>query len=442
MKSIIIISLILCYFLPQAVLAGRNLTAESNATVRIAFGSCLQPYLQPDPVLNKITESNPDVFAWLGDVAYTDAIRIGNRGIAMSPFVKFVGAEKYRAKLEETKNLSSYQRLRNKTQIVGVWDDHDYGINDGDISFKEKEITQPIWLDFIDEPADSPRRKQKGIWDSYYIGKEQQIKLILLDSRYYKSGGRFSGNDTLGHIQWEWLENQLKNSKAELVLIANGYQILPDDRFIPETWFYESREKLYDLINKYRVNGVVFMSGDVHIGEIMRNPCSKPRIGYDLYEITSSGITHTVFGPLRYFTEAWMPPTYDTRVDNMYIDLNFGIIDVNFTNGHIANISLQIRNRQGDIVREQILPYSSLIRNEKVIGGHENCSIYLESPASRLFKYHLSHLSNLSSTKGKIGVLMYLAAIGILLMELMILYRIVRWCCRRKKSLGKKEKPE
>ena len=440
MRSTIISTLfgfiILCTFLPQATLAGRNLNTATNTNIRIAFGSCLKPYLEPDVVLNKIAESNPDVFVWLGDVAYTD---INYIPFPMSPFVMFAGEEKYRARLEETKNLSSYQHLKNKSQVVGVWDDHDYGINDGGITFKYKNITQSIWLDFIDEPADSPRRKQKGIWDSYYIGKNQKVKLILLDTRYYKNG-RFFGNDTLGEVQWKWLENELKNNKAEVVLIANGYQILPDDRFIPETWFYESRERLYDLVNKYRVNGVVLMSGDVHTGEIMCNPCSKQRIGYDLYEITSSGITHTITGPVKYFAEAWMPPTYDIRDDNMYQDLNFGIINVNLTFGHVSNISLQIRDKTGNIIIEKSLPYSALIRNETLIGDHENCSIYAKSPFRRLFEYHLTHLSNISTRKGKRGVLLYSLVLGVLLA--IFCFSISLCCCRKQKNINNKEKQE
>ena len=44
------------------------------------------------------------------------------------------------------------------TKVVGVWDDHDYGINDGDKTFSQKHFTRTIFLDFIDEPEDSIRR--------------------------------------------------------------------------------------------------------------------------------------------------------------------------------------------------------------------------------------------------------------------------------------------
>jgi len=42
-----------------------------------------------------------------------------------------------------------------------MWDDHDYGVNDGDLTFKNKHVTREIFLDFIKEPNDSVRRLDK-----------------------------------------------------------------------------------------------------------------------------------------------------------------------------------------------------------------------------------------------------------------------------------------
>ena len=42
--------------------------------------------------------------------------------------------------------------------VVGVWDDHDYGINNGDKHFEHKEAFRDKFLDYIDEPPDSERR--------------------------------------------------------------------------------------------------------------------------------------------------------------------------------------------------------------------------------------------------------------------------------------------
>ncbi len=52
-----------------------------------------------------------------------------------------------------------------------MWDDHDYGINDGDITFPLKDQMQKIYLEMIEEPKDSVRWNQKGLNESYYVGE-------------------------------------------------------------------------------------------------------------------------------------------------------------------------------------------------------------------------------------------------------------------------------
>jgi alkaline phosphatase D len=44
------------------------------------------------------------------------------------------------------------------TKVIGTWDDHDYGVNDGDINYINKHLMRDIFLDFVDEPDDSERR--------------------------------------------------------------------------------------------------------------------------------------------------------------------------------------------------------------------------------------------------------------------------------------------
>ena len=46
-------------------------------------------------------------------------------------------------------------RLSNKTAIVGIWDDHDYGLNDGDETNPFKNFQKQLYLDYLDEPDNS-----------------------------------------------------------------------------------------------------------------------------------------------------------------------------------------------------------------------------------------------------------------------------------------------
>jgi alkaline phosphatase D len=78
--------------------------------------------------------------------------------------------------------------LQNRSKIIGVWDDHDFGVNNGDFTYKGKYIQREIYLDFIGEPSDSLRRleKQRGIYQDYitYMG-DLKVHIVLLDVRFH-----------------------------------------------------------------------------------------------------------------------------------------------------------------------------------------------------------------------------------------------------------------
>lgn len=51
--------------------------------------------------------------------------------------------------------------------MIGVWDDHDYGVNDGDSSSLIKEEQKEIYLDALEAPQEDIRRtvrKSEGLY--------------------------------------------------------------------------------------------------------------------------------------------------------------------------------------------------------------------------------------------------------------------------------------
>lgn len=97
--------------------------------------------------------------------------------------------------------------------MVGVWDDHDYNLNNGDVNLEQhhKQLIQKIYLDFIQEPGDSSRRtSQSGIYTSYSLGTAPHaVLVVLLDVRHEKNP---LTQDMLGETQWTWLDTLLANS--------------------------------------------------------------------------------------------------------------------------------------------------------------------------------------------------------------------------------------
>ncbi len=71
-------------------------------------------------------------------------------------------------------NRSLNQELVRNCRIIGTWDDNDYGMKN-----------QELFLDFLGEPKDNPRCKQRGIYVSYLFGEPgKQTKVVLLDEHY------------------------------------------------------------------------------------------------------------------------------------------------------------------------------------------------------------------------------------------------------------------
>ena len=123
-----------------------------------------------------------------------------------------------------------YQLLEETVPIIGIWDDNDYGLNNGGRRFTEKDLKRELWLDFIGEPNDSERRLQKGtpIYQDYFLTKaDLLVQVILLDNRYDSDADSllFGSGDVLGEDQWLWLDLALKRGmerKASMILIGAG----------------------------------------------------------------------------------------------------------------------------------------------------------------------------------------------------------------------------
>lgn len=281
---------------------------------RIAFGSCNKHDL-PQPLWNPISDEKPDLWIWLGDNIYGDTHDM----------------ELLQSKYDSQYNQEGYSKIRDNVEVIGIWDDHDYGINDGGVFYSKKEESQQLMLDFLDEPADSPRRSQKGAYASYTYGEgDQKVKIYLLDARYHRDtllreGGSYIPNmegTILGKDQWDWLESEFKNSDAAINIIASGVQFIAEEHPY-EKWsnFPKEKEKLMNLIVDSGLKAPVFLSGDRHIAEIAKTELPN---GKAIYDITSSGLTHT--------WKEWRPEENKYRVAGDHIaELHYGLMEIDWS---------------------------------------------------------------------------------------------------------------
>ena len=243
----------------------------------LAFGSCLKETRQA-PTLERVADLRPDVFVWMGDNVYADT----------------EDPEVMRAKYRTVLALPAVERLRETAEVIGTWDDHDYGANDGGKEFPAKVESQQAFLDFLGVAPDDPRRRRAGVHAVHDFGPDgKRVRVILLDTRYHRDPVGSDGT-MLGADQWAWLEETLTTSEAEVNVLVSSIQVLPTQH--PwEKWsnFPSERERLLALLARPDVPPVVVLSGDRHLAEISR---LEGRVGYPLVEVTSSSLNAPLGG--------------------------------------------------------------------------------------------------------------------------------------------------
>ena len=165
----------------------------------------------------------------------------------------------------------------------------------------------------------------------------------------------------LGEQQWEWLENIFKKKQETYTFICFSNQILANDRYIMKKWYSGSRKRMFDLIGKYKKNGVIFLSGGLGFAQILKTFCPLPNIGYNLYECTSSGLSHS--------------NKFNSIVNNFYHNdyliegtnfngINFGQVKINWGEKNDINnsyIELEIYDKNDNLVSNVRVNYTELV---------------------------------------------------------------------------------
>jgi alkaline phosphatase D len=149
----------------------------------------------------------------------------------------------------------------------------------------------------------------------------------------------------LGDAQWQWLEAQLKQP-ADVRFIVSGVQVVVEGHGW-EGWhnFPLEQEKLRRLLMATKANGVVFLSGDRHIGAVYK---SVPSQGYPLFELTSSGMTH-----------AWSDAKEagPNRLGSLVTQNHFALIDIDWGK---RQLQLGFQNTQGEWLQKENIKLSDL----------------------------------------------------------------------------------
>ena len=317
----------------------------------LAFGSCHHQDL-PAPALTAAASLKPEVFVWLGDNIYNDLSVSGNVCEPMACSTSRLNALKDRLLLTTYKFLlrfkprlaatlsrqmvekhnsgstatdgdglsRRYAQLANKTEYIAIldaagailatWDDHDYCRNNAGASCPVAERSRELFLDFWRGAGSiSARGAHAGVYDSATFGEydspSRSVQVLLLDLRSFRSDLRHSPPNSsdaygeqeetvqlVGEEQWRWLATQLRKPAAVRVICSSiSFAASYNGE---ESWalYPHERRRMFSLLTSTGASGVVFISGDVHYGE-MSAIGRADGAPYTLFDVTSSGLTQS-----------------------------------------------------------------------------------------------------------------------------------------------------
>ncbi|NHK28043.1 alkaline phosphatase family protein [Parvularcula flava] len=348
---------------PVRILSSAPLDTSATVT-RIAFGSCADE-TEDQSIWTEIAATEPDVFLFMGDNVYGDA---------KADDARFNDPDlpKMRQSYVDLGKSKPFEALRQSTPVLAVWDDHDYGLNDGGADYVFKEQAEALFEDVWDLAEADERRQRPGIYQSWMLGEERgrMVQIILLDTRFFRSAllptdtpdapgkERYIPDPTaaktmLGAEQWRWLNNELLKP-ADLRLIVSSIQVLADGHGW-EAWkmLPAERERLYNMINATGAENVVLLSGDRHAGAIYRKDVT---LTYPLYEVTSSSLNLPASIWREESGTTYVEPG-PNRLGGMVYDANFGIIDIDW---EYEALSLELRGADGGIITRETVSLSEL----------------------------------------------------------------------------------
>jgi len=250
------------------------------------IGSCLYvnekevdrpgaPYGSDEKILSTIASLKPDMMLWLGDNTYYREVDWNTAG-------------GLRHRWTHTRSMPELQPLLGSVHHYYMWDDHDFGPNDADRSYRLRtealETHKLFTANGTYGTLETPGVFSRFEW--------ADVEFFMMDDRFHRAPNSSpEGPEKVmwGSAQLQWLKDGLLNSRAPFKIVANGNQVLnPLCEYEALVRYQNEYNELLSFIKQNRISGVVFLSGDRHMSELIALPDTAL---YPLYDFTSSSMT-------------------------------------------------------------------------------------------------------------------------------------------------------
>ncbi|MGV3526947.1 MAG: alkaline phosphatase D family protein [Candidatus Sericytochromatia bacterium] len=258
---------------------------QSNpADVSILVGSC---YYLDDPLMkwfnisygsgteifSAMARQGGDMMLWLGDNIYFAPFDLSN-------------AYNMNRRYAAQRQLPELQPFLSMMPHVAVWDDHDFGPNNSNKFFWQRDDSYRLFKTYWANPryglTTSPGVFFKTQWGD--------VDVIMTDDRYYRDSNESTDpkRDYFGRAQLEWIKQELLASRATFKVLVVGSPVLNQHYEESMRRARGEYEELLAWLDSQRIEGVVLLSGDRHHSDLMK--LERPG-SYPLYNYTNSPLT-------------------------------------------------------------------------------------------------------------------------------------------------------
>ncbi len=257
-------------------------------------------------IFQQIYQQKPEMMLWMGDNIYM-----------MPP--DFYSRAGMSHRYQQSRALKELQPLFANVPQYAIWDDHDYGSDNSDRTYRMREDSLAVFKSYWPNPSFG-LPNVPGVFTRF---EKSDVEFFLTDNRYHRAPNAFADpkRDFFGPEQWLWLKESLSSSEATFKFIVLGNETL--NTLTPSENMYQYTQAYADFLQwleSAKIPGIVLLSGDRHHTELLK--LERPGT-YPLYEWCVSPLTSKAYPPYP------VEQNLAVRVPgSLYSERNFGMVEV------------------------------------------------------------------------------------------------------------------
>ena len=248
----------------------------NNANARVGIMSCMKDFFVSKNAVTEIWKSaalaNLDYIFFIGDSVYGDLGPVNGPLILWNRYV-------------ESRLSIPFYHWSNLKPVISVWDDHDFGINDGTGEWEHKLASFNHFQNFFAQESD-----RKNLFKGPGVAtclKAFGQNFVCLDNRFFRGSKTGSASNAFfGESQIDWLTNLITHDPRPTIVL-NGAPLF--GRLQKKSSYQHVSPVEFELFFK-KLSGtgapIIFGGGDLHYSEV--SAISQNYLGYKSFELISS----------------------------------------------------------------------------------------------------------------------------------------------------------